>query len=249
MATGTRRMTGGKSSTRGTPQGGVVSPLLANLYMNRFLKHWRLTGRGEAFRAHIVTYADDFVILSRGHAAEALAWTRQVMTRLGLTLNEAKTSVKDARTGALRLPWLHVRAAPLSEGWPLVSGREPVEEERAAAQGEGRRASGARQHGTVARGARPAEQTAARLVGVLQLRHAADGLPGGRQPRLRPRAPLPASGVTRCQRAAPAASPMSVVFGDLGVLRLTPRASWTARRGPASEASRKAGCGKSARPV
>ena len=71
--------------------------LLANIYMNRFLKYWRLTGRGEAFRAHVVAYADDFVILSRGRAAEALAWTKAVMTRLGLTLNEAKTSLKNAR--------------------------------------------------------------------------------------------------------------------------------------------------------
>ena len=75
----------------------MISPLLANLYMNRFLKYWRRTGRGEAYRAHVITYADDFVILSRGHAAEALAWTRRVMTRLGLALNEAKTSVRDAR--------------------------------------------------------------------------------------------------------------------------------------------------------
>jgi RNA-directed DNA polymerase len=94
---GTRRMSGGKSNTRGTPQGGVASPMLANIYMNRFLKYWRLTGRGEAFRAHVVAYADDFVILSRGCAAEALAWTKAVMTRLGLTLNEAKTSLKNAR--------------------------------------------------------------------------------------------------------------------------------------------------------
>jgi RNA-directed DNA polymerase len=94
---GKRRMTGGKRSTSGTPQGGVASPMLANLYMNRFLKHWRHTGRGEAFRAHVICYADDFVILSRGHAAEALAWTKAVMTKLGLTLNEAKTSLKDAR--------------------------------------------------------------------------------------------------------------------------------------------------------
>src|ERR1700730_5591085 len=94
---GMRRMTGGEGSPCGTPQGGVVSPLLANVYMNRFLKHWRLTGRGEAFRAHVVAYADDFVILSRGCAAEALAWTKVVMTKLGLTLNEAKTSLKDAR--------------------------------------------------------------------------------------------------------------------------------------------------------
>ena len=94
---GRRRIVGGKRNKRGTPQGGVASPLLANIYMNRFLKHWRLTGRGEAFRAHVVSYADDFVILSRGCAAEALAWTKAVMTRLGLTLNEAKTSLRDAR--------------------------------------------------------------------------------------------------------------------------------------------------------
>src|ERR1700680_4392543 len=94
---GRRRIVGGKRNKRGTPQGGVASPLLANIYMNRFLKHWRLTGRGEAFRAHVVSYADDFVILSRGCAAEALAWTKAVMTRLGLTLNEAKTSLKNAR--------------------------------------------------------------------------------------------------------------------------------------------------------
>ena len=94
---GTRRMTGGKNSRQGTPQGGVVSPLLANLYMNRFLKHWRGTGRGQAYRAHVVSYADDFVILSRGHAAEALTWTRSVMTRLGLALNETKTVLRDAR--------------------------------------------------------------------------------------------------------------------------------------------------------
>jgi len=94
---GKRRIGGGKGNTRGTPQGGVASPLLANIYMNRFLKHWRLTNRGEAFRARVVAYADDLVILSRGCAAEALVWTKAVMTRLGLMLNEAKTSLKDAR--------------------------------------------------------------------------------------------------------------------------------------------------------
>ena len=50
---GRRRIAGGKGNKRGTPQGGVASPLLANIYMNRFLKYWRLTGRGEAFRAHV----------------------------------------------------------------------------------------------------------------------------------------------------------------------------------------------------
>jgi RNA-directed DNA polymerase len=94
---GNRRMTGGRSSTCGTPQGGVVSPLLANLYMTRFLKGWRITQRGKQFKAQVVNYADDFVILSRGCAAQALEWTRQVMPRLGLTLNEAKTKLRQAR--------------------------------------------------------------------------------------------------------------------------------------------------------
>jgi RNA-directed DNA polymerase len=74
---GKRRMSGGKSNRRGTPQGGVVSPLLSVIYMNRFLKHWRLSGRREAFRAHVISYADDFVILSRGHAEEALTGPKQ----------------------------------------------------------------------------------------------------------------------------------------------------------------------------
>jgi RNA-directed DNA polymerase len=94
---GKRRMEGGKASMYGVPQGGVISPLIANIYMNRFLKHWRQSGRGEAWQAHIINYADDFVILSRGYAADALAWTDRVMTRMGLTLNRTKTRLCDAR--------------------------------------------------------------------------------------------------------------------------------------------------------
>ncbi|HVH71819.1 MAG TPA: group II intron maturase-specific domain-containing protein [Candidatus Dormibacteraeota bacterium] len=75
----------------------MVSPMLANLYMNRFLKYWRMSGQKERLQAHVVNYADDFVILSRGHAKQALNWTREVMTKLRLTLNEAKTSIKPAR--------------------------------------------------------------------------------------------------------------------------------------------------------
>ena len=94
---GKRRMTGGKRSRHGTPQGGVISPLLANLYMNRFLKYWRRTGKGSEFRAVIINYADDFVILSRGGAAEALEWTARTMTRIGLTLNREKTKLVRAK--------------------------------------------------------------------------------------------------------------------------------------------------------
>jgi RNA-directed DNA polymerase len=95
---GNRRMTGGRRSSRGTPQGGVASPLLANLYMNRFRKYWRITGGGKAFQAQVVNDADDFVILTHRPAAEAREWTRAVMTRLGLTLNDTKTKLKEAGT-------------------------------------------------------------------------------------------------------------------------------------------------------
>ena len=89
---GKRRRTASKA---GTPQGGVISPLLANIYMNRFLKHWRRQGKAQQYRARLINYADDFVILSRGKAAEALGWTRGVMGRIGLVLNETKTRIVD----------------------------------------------------------------------------------------------------------------------------------------------------------
>lgn len=94
---GRRRMSGGKGSTRGTPQGGVASPLLANIYMHRYLRAWRQRGKGHQYQARIISYADDFVILSRGHATEALAWTRWAMQRLGLALNDSKTCIRDAQ--------------------------------------------------------------------------------------------------------------------------------------------------------
>lgn len=88
---------GGRDHRFGTPQGGVVSPLLANVYMNRFLRAWRERGMNERLQAKVVNYADDFVILCRGTAAQALAVTRRWMANLKLTLNEKKTCLRDAR--------------------------------------------------------------------------------------------------------------------------------------------------------
>jgi hypothetical protein len=100
--------------------------MLANIYMNRFL-NWRLTKRGDAFRAHVVAYADDFVILSRGRAAEAVTWTKAVMTKLGLTLNEAKTSLKDARQERFDfLGYANCIAAPISLRSEGFGGLSPV---------------------------------------------------------------------------------------------------------------------------
>jgi RNA-directed DNA polymerase len=94
---GNRRMTGGKARRTGTPQGAVISPLLANIYMHRFLRAWRQQRKGEQYRAYLVNYADDFVILSRNRAAQALKWTRSAMGAIKLTLNESKTCIRDAR--------------------------------------------------------------------------------------------------------------------------------------------------------
>ncbi len=96
---GKSRMSGGQKNRKGTPQGGVISPLLANLYMNRFLKYWRIKGYDEIFRARIVSYADDFVILTRGKANEALQLTSAIMEQLELKLNQDKTIIMDARNG------------------------------------------------------------------------------------------------------------------------------------------------------
>jgi group II intron reverse transcriptase/maturase len=87
----TRRTTRSKDEGRGTPQGGVASPLLANLYMRRFVLGWKVLGHEARLNAHIVNYADDFVICCRGNADEALATMRDMMDRLRLTVNEKKT--------------------------------------------------------------------------------------------------------------------------------------------------------------
>jgi RNA-directed DNA polymerase len=94
---GNRRTMGGKKARRGTPQGGVISPLLANVYMHRFIRAFRKYKMGERFGAVLVNYADDFVVLCRRDAAAVLEITRQWMSRIGLSLNEKKTCLREAR--------------------------------------------------------------------------------------------------------------------------------------------------------
>ena len=96
-ARGNRRRSGGKKATRGTPQGGVASPLLANIYMHRFIKAFRKYGLDRRYGAVLVVYADDFVVLCRHGAAEVLKVTRRWMAGIGLTLNETKTRMCNAR--------------------------------------------------------------------------------------------------------------------------------------------------------
>jgi len=90
----TRRSTRATGERRGTPQGASISPLLANIYMRRFMVAWEVLGLKRRLRARIVNYADDFVICCRGHAEEAMEAMRQIMDRLRLTAGEEKTSLR-----------------------------------------------------------------------------------------------------------------------------------------------------------
>ena len=78
-----------KPTTVGTPQGGVVSPLLANIVLNH------LDGRLQAAGYRFVRYADDFVVCCQSHAQaeEALTLVTQTLTELGLSLSPDKTRI------------------------------------------------------------------------------------------------------------------------------------------------------------
>jgi RNA-directed DNA polymerase len=89
-----RRTTEARDNGRGIPQGSPISPLLANLYMRRFVLGWEKFGLRQSLGSRIVTYADDLVILCRrDKAGEALHWMRELMGKLKLTVNEEKTRI------------------------------------------------------------------------------------------------------------------------------------------------------------
>src|SRR6266850_3766516 len=88
------RTTEARDTRRGIPQGSPISPLLANLYMRRFVLGWKMFGLERSLGTRIVTYADDLVILCRkGKAEEALQRLREIMGKLKLTVNEEKTRI------------------------------------------------------------------------------------------------------------------------------------------------------------
>lgn len=100
----------------GTPQGGVISPLLANIYLHAFDRAWAERGTGE-----LVRYADDFVVLCRSasHAREAERRAKVLLDDLGLTLHPDKTRVVDLRQGREGFDFLgcHFRARMSGRLW------------------------------------------------------------------------------------------------------------------------------------
>jgi len=88
------RTTEAKDTRRGIPQGSPLSPLLANLYMRRFVLGWKKLGLERSLGTRLVNYADDLVILYRkGKAEEALQRLHEIMGKLKLTVNGEKTRI------------------------------------------------------------------------------------------------------------------------------------------------------------
>ena len=103
-----------KATLTGTPQGGIVSPLLANIYLHeldRYMestylnlsRHARESRRKQGKSNYLyVRYADDFVVFCNGSKAEALAMKeelKELLNTMGLTLSEEKTKVTHITEG------------------------------------------------------------------------------------------------------------------------------------------------------
>ncbi len=86
-----------KRTAQGTPQGGVISPLLANVYLHLLDRNFRRRVEAGSLEGRLIRYADDLVVLSRRRPDRELAWVKQLMSRLGLTLHPEKTRVVNAR--------------------------------------------------------------------------------------------------------------------------------------------------------
>ena len=122
------RTTEARDNRRGIPQGSPISPLLANLYMRRFVLGWKKLGLERSLGSHIVTYADDLVIpVQEGQGRRGPATIARDHDKLKLTVNEEKTRIcKYGRE--VRLPGTHVWADVLSENRKRVSGVPAIEE-------------------------------------------------------------------------------------------------------------------------
>jgi group II intron reverse transcriptase/maturase len=99
---GKSKTSGGKRNKRGTPQGGVISPLLSNLYLNLLDRIWVRKDYQKRYGARLVRYADDLVILCRKGTDWAFGELKRILGRLDLNLNEKKTRVLDANRAGFK---------------------------------------------------------------------------------------------------------------------------------------------------
>jgi group II intron reverse transcriptase/maturase len=181
-----------RRNVTGTPQGGVVSPLLCNVYLHRLDRVWRTRG----WCGVLVRYADDLLVLCKGQAeAEcALAALRAVLAELGLELKQAKTLIVHLREGGEGLDFLgfhhrwvrahgpRVRHVTFLARWPSRAAMQHARDRVRELTAHERLLLPVEQ---VVRGAEPLP---ARLGGLFPLRKLGpplqpDRVPGGRPPR------------------------------------------------------------------
>jgi group II intron reverse transcriptase/maturase len=100
-----------KGNDKGTPQGGVISPLLANIYLNVLDTIWKTKKVQERLEARLIRYCDDFVVLCKGNTERILGGIKTVLGDLQLSLNEEKTKVVDAREGSFNFLGFTIKVA------------------------------------------------------------------------------------------------------------------------------------------
>ncbi len=97
---GKKRYTGGKKNRKGTPQGGVISPLLANIYLHLLDELWEINGFEKRLKARLIRYADDCLILCKFGTESAMSILEHVLERLSLSLNDKKTKTANVHHGS-----------------------------------------------------------------------------------------------------------------------------------------------------
>lgn len=106
----------------GTPQGGVISPLLANIYLNTIDSYWSETHYPEYMDAHLIRYADDMLILCRPHDAEhILNNLREQLRKIHLSLNMDKTRITEVHKGFDFLSFYFIRKYDAEKGKDVTS--------------------------------------------------------------------------------------------------------------------------------
>ena len=243
------RTTEARDKRRGIPQGSPISPLLANLYMRRFVLGWKKLGLERSLGTRIVTYADDLVILCRkGKAEEALAATARDHGQAEAHGQRGEDTNLQGAGRRVRLPGLHVRADVFSENRPGAPGIPAIEEEH---QAHGReRPCADRPIGDLARDHRAGGQVephAARMGELLRSRHRHQSVPGDRQLHRDAVAPVVAH---QAQGQATQGRDLSTLAPLWALRARTPNRAWARRAvGEGVKSCPRAGCGKSACPV
>ena len=243
------RTTEARDKRRGIPQGSPISPLLANLYMRRFVLGWKKLGLERSLGTRIVTYADDLVILCRkGKAEEALQRLREIMGKLKLTVNEEKTRICKVPEGEFdflgytfgRMYSARTGQARLGYRPSKKSIKRMVEKHPRADRPNGDMARDHRAGGQV-------EPHAARMGELLRSRHRQQSVSGARQLHSCAVAPVVA---LQAQGQATQGRDLSTLAPLRALRARTPDRAWARRVvGEGVKSCPRAGCGKSACPV